>query len=170
MLTSIYFFILIELVVVTYADLIYRKIKNQWGLLNIIIFLIFFFLFPSFYRFEFAQFSYSLAFFIVGFFLFILRVMGGGDSKYLASLFLLVPMNLQDQFLLVLLYSTIFVGILALISNAFTQRISLLNAIKTKDVLLVRKIFGDKFTYAPVILLAWIWMGWDIIVVVVSKN
>lgn len=163
MLASIYFFILIELVIVSYVDLLYRKIKNIWPVFNLAVFFIFTVLLSDVYHFEFKHFTYFLVFIIVGLFLFALKIMGAGDSKFLATLFLLIPTYIQDLFMLYLLYSTIIVGGMFLLHSMIKSRKSLLDAIKTLDVSLVKEIFGTKFTFAPVILGAWIWLGWDVL-------
>lgn len=169
MLASIYFFILLELAVVSYADLLYKKIKNHWSILNICIFFVFIIIIPGGYQLKFDHFVLPLIFLGVGFLLFVLKIMGAGDTKFLSTLFLLVPLNLQYQFLLLLLYVTIFVGVLMLIFNSYTGRTILYNAFVNRDISRVKKVFGSKFTYAPVILLAWIWLGWEFLEVVAKK-
>ena len=169
MLASIYFFILLELAVVSYADLLYKKIKNHWSVLNIVIFLVFLVILPNGYRFEYDHFVLPLIFLGVGFFLFVVKIMGAGDSKFLSTLFLLVPPFLQYEFLLLLLYVTIFVGVLMLGLNGYNGRKILYEAFIYKDISRIRSVFGTKFTYAPVILLAWIWLGWEFLEIVSKK-
>ena len=87
--------------------------------------------------------------------------MGGGDSKYLSSLYLLVPLNLQEAVFIYLLYATILVGSSLLLYNALKNLDIIVIHIRMKDVAGIKKIFGKKFTYAPVIFIAWMWFGWQ---------
>jgi prepilin peptidase CpaA len=96
---------------------------------------------------------------VVGFLLFLLNIMGGGDSKYLASLFLIIPLQAQNQFLNFLLISTIFVGFMFFLRNVYKHRVMLIASLRLKDKQGVKSCFGTKFAYAPVILIAWIFLG-----------
>lgn len=164
--TSIYFFILIELVVISYVDMTYRVIKNFWAIVNMTFFLLFLLLFPDVYPISWQGLMYSLSFLVVGFALFIMRVMGAGDSKYLASLFLLIPQNLQYNFFEILLYTTFCVGLGMIIMNTWMNRRQVLQALATKNFDILKTVYGTRFTYAPLILLSWIWLGWDIMILV----
>ncbi len=170
MLASIFFFILLELLVVSYSDMMYKKIKNIWSILNIIVYFIFLIIMPDNYFFSFSHIFYPLVFLFVGFLLFIVKIMGGGDAKFLATLFLLVPTYLQDKFLLLLLYSTIFVGVTMFMYNCYSNMQTLKLAWATRDIRLIKGVFGSRFTYAPVILIAWIWLGWEFLQVSVKVN
>lgn len=155
----IYAFIFLELIFVTIVDVKYKKISNLWSLLNILLSGVLFYLFPTFYLFGFESFQFSIVFLIVGFFLFLLKIMGGGDSKYLASFFLIIPTASQDLVFYYLLISTIIVGLIFFFRNIIEQRKSLSESIKKRDVEGVKSSFGTKFAYAPVILLTWILIG-----------
>lgn len=155
----IYLFILLELSLVTYGDIKTRKIPNLWTLLNLVLAGFFFVIFPHIFEFGFAAFQYSIVFIFVGFFLFLMKIMGGGDSKFLASFFLITPLSLQDQVFYFLLISTIIVGVIFLIKNIIQNRKKLMEFIKHKDVIGVKSCFGTKFAYAPVILITWILIG-----------
>ena len=87
--------------------------------------------------------------------------MGGGDSKYLFSFYLLVPLGFQEGVFLYLLYTTVIVGSSLLLFNALKNfdRIALM--FRVGDLAGIKKIFGQKFTYAPVIFIAWMWFGWQ---------
>lgn len=155
----IYLFILIEVIFVTYLDIKYRKIKNIWSLLNMIVALSLFSLFPEMYLLTVASFQYSLVFIIVGFLLFQLKIMGGGDSKYLASFFLIIPSAIQDQVFFYLLISTIIIGALFFIKNIVTHWSTIVDSFRTHNLAGVKSCFGTKFAYAPVILIAWLFTG-----------
>jgi len=87
--------------------------------------------------------------------------MGGGDSKYLASFYLLVPHSFQETVYLYLLYTTVIVGSSLLLFNAIKNFDNIVVLIRIGDVRGIKKIFGKKFTYAPVIFIAWMWFGWQ---------
>ena len=152
----------------SYADMMYKKIKNVWSLFNIVVYIVFIFLIPNDYMFTFDHWLYPSVFLGVGFFLFAIKIMGGGDAKFLASLFLLVPNYLQDKFLLLLLYSTVFVGLTMFMYNCYSSRDVLKRAWSERNILLIKGVFGTRFTYAPVILIAWIWLGWEFLQVSVK--
>ena len=60
---------------------------------------------------------------------------------------------------LCLLLSTIIVGLFLLIMNALNNFEKILTAIRYMDTMAIKKIFGTKFSYAPVILISWMWFG-----------
>jgi prepilin peptidase CpaA len=105
---------------------------------------------------------YSFVFLLVGFMLFLLRIMGGGDSKFLFTFFLIVPMHLQEKTFEYLLISTVLVGTFVFITNVAKNFDKLKTSLKIGDHQTVKSCFGSKFAFAPVILLAWIWIGWTI--------
>lgn len=98
----------------------------------------------------------------VGFLLFLLGIMGAGDSKYLASLFLVVPLEEHVSFLEKIILCTLVVGGIILcftiIRNFREFRAYTMTAywggIKSK--------IKSNFSYAPVILLAWILQGLEL--------
>lgn len=154
-----YLFILIELIFVTVIDIKHRKIANLWSLLNIGVAAILFILFPKFYPVSVETFQYTMVFLMAGFLLFRLKIMGGGDSKFLASFFLIVPLEKQDQVFFQLLIATIFIGVIMFSLNTFMNRKKLVQSLKEKDIEGVKSCFGSKFAYAPVILVTWILFG-----------
>ena len=93
--------------------------------------------------------------------LFVLNIMGGGDSKYLSSLYLLVPLDFQESTFHYLLYATILVGSTLLLFNLLKNFDIIVVYSRTKDIAGIKRIFGKKFTYAPVIFIAWMWFGWQ---------
>ena len=158
----IYLFVLIELAVVSYGDVKTNKIPNVWALLNIIAFIALLIVAPEFYKLKPETFAFSLAFLAVGFVLFLLKIMGGGDTKYLFSLFLLVPLNLHEKVFYYLLISTVIIGGFLLIQNTLKNFKPIWRAILDGNTRQVKSFFGTKFSYAPVILVTWIWIGFTI--------
>ena len=157
----VYVFIAIQLLFVAYIDFKTKKISNMWMLINFIFFCLLTWIFPNIYTWSIHTFFYPLAFVFVGILLFMMNIMGGGDSKYLSSLYLLVPVAHQETTFIYLLYSTILVGSTLLLFNTLKNFDTIVFYFKTKDIAGVKRIFGKKFTYAPVIFIAWMWFGWQ---------
>jgi len=160
MLISLYFFLLIELVAVSYIDLLTKKISNAWFFLNILVFIFLLVFTSGLYDLNIDTFFYSTVFFAVGLFLFIFRIMGAGDSKYLVSLFILIPVNMQETALMCLLYTTIIIGGSHFIVNSIKNFDKIKEALREKKFDLLKGAYGKKFSFAPVILISWIWFGW----------
>ena len=161
MIIPIYLFLFIELIVVTIGDIKFRKIRNLWVIFNLIIAVSLFISFPSMYVLSIESFQFSIAFFVVGFLLFLLKIMGGGDSKFLASFFLLVPLKKQEMFFYYILMFTIIIGVFFLLKNIVQNWKRIISALKNSYLQEVKNCFGTKFAYAPVILLAWVYLGVD---------
>lgn len=157
---EVYLFLLAELVVVSVLDIRQRVIKNYWPILNISLFVAFIFVYPNFYFFKWDTFVFSLTFLAVGFFLFLLKIMGAGDTKFLFSFFLLIPLSAQEGLFQLLLYSTVLIGCFFFFTNFIRHFEKIVQALKTKNYLLLKDCFGSKFPFAPVILLSWLWLGW----------
>ncbi len=157
----VFIFISIQLLVVAYIDFKEKRISNIWSAINLTIFLILSFIFPELYLWKGSTFLFPLTFLFVGFILFILNIMGGGDSKYLSTLCLIVPNFFQESFFLHLLYTTVIVGSSLLLFNIIKNLDTIVLLIKLKDLSGIKRIFGKKFTYAPVIFISWIWFGWQ---------
>lgn len=153
----LYLLIAGELILVSYLDLKTKKISNYWVLVNFCIAVISYLL--GIYQFEWSIFLYPLTVFIVGFALFLVQVMGAGDSKYLASLFLLLPYHYHQSYLENVLLSTILVGAILIITkliSRFSQIKGYALSFHFKGVL---KEIRSHFSYAPVLLLAWLLLG-----------
>ncbi|MBT4790632.1 MAG: hypothetical protein HON90_03595 [Halobacteriovoraceae bacterium] len=161
---DIYLFILVELCFVAYIDIKHRKIKNIWSIVNFLVAVLLFTTRSEIYPFQLDSFLFTFACVAAGFLLFLLKIMGGGDSKYLASFFLLIPLSLQDEVFYYLLIITIIIGLFMLLKNSISNYEKIIQSFKEKDIQGVKSCFGTKFAYAPVILVTWIWIGWDIFI------
>ena len=159
---SVYLFLIFQLFFVAYNDFKNKKISNTWPLINIAFYVITIFLFPSHYAFNIETFVFPIAFLIVGIVLFMLKIMGAGDSKYLLSFYLLIPVALHEEAFIFLAYSTVVVGLSLLFTNVFKNLDIIVVALRTKNLRMIKNIFGQKFSYAPVILVSWLWFGWTI--------
>lgn len=155
----LYFYILLQLLYISYIDFKTRKISNIWIIANILTFIIVQFIFPNEYSFSMDAFYFTLAFLFVGLLLFALKIMGAGDTKYLASFFLLVPISMQDTVFIKLAYSTLVVGIVLFAYNTLWNLRKIRSALILMNVDLIKDVYGRKFAYSPVILLTWIWIG-----------
>ena len=164
----IYLFLLVQLLAVSYIDVRERKISNIWPILNICLVIVLLFLFPEQYKFFSAgkpyvdQLLFSMVFLLVGFILFLLRIMGGGDSKFLVSLFLIIPYSIQEKAFTHLLLSTIIIGTFILFVNLSKHVDVILDVFRNGNLRRLKMIFGSKFPFAPVILISWIWLGLEI--------
>lgn len=138
MIFGVYIFLLLELLVVTYFDLKTKKISNYWSILNLGFFVILLLLFPHAYDLTWATFKIPVIFFSVGYVLFVFKIMGAGDVKYLTSCLLLTPNSEHLMLISYLVYTTIFVG---------------------AGILLMRRLTRNKMPYAPVVLASYIWFG-----------
>ncbi len=88
--------------------------------------------------------------------------MGAGDSKFLASLFLLTPSEYQIILFEKILVSTIVTGAL-LLSFSFVRNRKVLIAFMTnRHWRGIRDIIKSRFSYAPVISVAWLLLGRDL--------
>ena len=159
---AIYLTLLIEMIFVSYVDLKRKKISNNWIFVNCLLYAASLFFFPKIYFFSWEVLIIPISFLFVGYILFLLKIMGAGDSKYLAMLFLLIPLRLQEEYFLTLTYITIWVGLILLSYNSIKNYEKLIVAYKLKDVRIVKGVYGKKFSYAPVILFSWVSLGWVI--------
>lgn len=157
--TVIYFIILIQLLFISYVDVKTRKISNIWPIINIILFIFCLFIFPDIYKASWEVFIYPVVFILVGFVLFVLKIMGAGDTKYLSSFFLLVPLGGQDIMFIQLAYSTLVVGVILFAYNSIVNFKKIKSAIVLKNVQLIKNAYGKKFAFTPVICISWFMMG-----------
>jgi prepilin peptidase CpaA len=157
----IYLFLLIELIFVALIDFKTKKISNLWSIINLCFFVLTFFIFPEQYLLSFNIFLIPVCILIGGFGLYLMKIMGAGDSKYLFTFFLLTPLTLHETAFVYLAQSTIIIGLCILTYNSIKNFSNFIFAIRTWDKALFKQIFGSKFTYAPVILFSWMWLGWE---------
>lgn len=154
--------VFLELCFVSWTDIRIKKISNWWFLVHLVLFVCLHFLDSHTYELSFSTFIFPLGFLVLGFGLFWMGIMGAGDSKFLASLFLIVPSDLHLLLLQKLIYSTLIVGFLVLsfkIARDFKAiRAYALSSYWRGIVSSIR----SRFSYAPVILLAWLIFGSEV--------
>ncbi len=155
----LYSYFLVEVLVVAVNDFRTKKIKNIWSIIHVIAAGLLF-LFHDAFVFEFTFFKFPAILFGVGYILYLLKIIGAGDVKYLSTLLLLVPKKFHEEVIVQLLITTFFVGFLIVLLRV---------ALKWKNLVLIiytQSFFGDqasrkyKFSYAPVILITWLLWGW----------
>ncbi len=154
-------YISLQIIVVAWFDFKTKKISNLWTILNFILYLIFPFLLPDVYSFKLSTWFVPLAFIFVGFVLFKVDVMGAGDSKYLFSLFLIIPQVKHEYFLMTLLSFTAVIGVILLAWRLISKAEQIKLIILTRAGSF-RDILGTKFTFAPVIMLSWFWFLYNV--------
>jgi prepilin peptidase CpaA len=155
----LYGLVLIQLLAVSWIDIKIKKISNRWFLLNTALSMGCYLFLRNEYPWDWTILIFPVSIVIVGFLLFLVDIMGAGDSKYLSSLFLLTPPSLQMLLLEKLVYSTAVVGIVLLTFKLIRD----FQKIKAYALITYWKGLKDtirsRFSYAPVILLAWVLLG-----------
>ena len=155
----LYLYLLVQLTAVSWRDINDRKISNAWGGINILAFIGLAIWQPNSYPFILSSFYYPLACFALGWGLFYWKLMGAGDSKFLASFFLLIPAQYHQQFLLTLLWSSVGVSASWILYRSAYHLRQLVFIVQVKDYSQLRHIYSKKIAFAPVILLAWLIFG-----------
>jgi prepilin peptidase CpaA len=159
MLTIVFAFILIELLIVGWIDFKTQKISNKWILINLLTSVVLYVAFSESYPLSWEVLIFPAGFIFVGFFLYLINVMGAGDSKYLSSLFLMVPLDLHLVLFEKIVVTTICTGAFLLIYRIILNRNDFKAFIFSHHWEGVRQILKSRFSYAPVILLAWFFLG-----------
>lgn len=161
-LTILYSVILIELLIVGWLDFKYKKISNYWIGVNLGLSIICHMTFQSLFPLSWELLLFPVGFLVIGFFLYLLHIMGAGDSKFLASLFLVIPAEYHLMYFSKLVLATICVGFILLVMHLVK------NTSKLKAYFIghhwagIKEIIKSKFSYAPVMLLAWLLFGADL--------
>lgn len=155
----LYGLLLAELTVVAWIDLQTKKISNLWSLGNIIGGILLLALLPQNHPFSWELFFFPVGFVLVGFCLFLAGIMGAGDSKFLSTFFLMIPVGFHFPFFENLLISTILVGAILLASRVLKDFPKFRAYLISRHFRGIRELVRSRFSYAPVILLAWILTG-----------
>lgn len=148
-----------QLSIVAFIDFKTHKISNIWTIINACVAGALYLLLPDFYNWSWEVLLFPVGFIVFGFLFFLAGIMGAGDSKYLASLFILLPFEYHAIFFEQLIISTIVVGAVLIILKAIPNLSQLKTYFLTKHWQGFRDIIRSRISYAPVMLLAWILMG-----------
>jgi prepilin peptidase CpaA len=154
----IYLLILFELIIISWVDIKTKKISNIWPIINIFFCLLLFLLHPD-YLWSWQILLMPALWMIVGFVLFQFKIMGAGDSKLLASLFLLLPLEFHALLLTKIILVTLVTGSCFLLVKIIKDFKTIKAYALTVHLQGLRKSIESNFSYAPVILLAWLWLG-----------
>lgn len=157
--TFVYLFLLIQLFCVSLIDIRYKKISNQWFMLNGLLFIAFLYMFPHDYVFTPEKVMYGAVFLVVGFVLYLMKFMGGGDSKYLFSLFLLIPQEWSDFAFYSLFLCTLVIGGFVIFLSLVKNFEKIIYNLRIGHAAGVKACFDNKFPYAPVIFMSWMVLG-----------
>lgn len=161
-LTIIFALILIELIFVAWIDFKTEKISNRWIAVNAIASVILHLTVRTLYPLSWEVLLFPVGFVVVGFLLYLLNIMGAGDSKFLASLFLIVPLEFHLLFFSKIVISTIVVGAILLIIRFIKHGPQLKAYFLSQYWEGIKTTLKSRFSYAPVIFLAWIILGLNI--------
>ena len=148
----------LQLLVIAWIDLKTKKISNLWAIFNVLLAVG---LWVSGINgpWNFQVLLFPVGFIVIGFMLFVLKIMGAGDSKFLASLMLCLPLSLHLVYFEKLLESTIVVGALLLIFKIAKDPLKFRAYLVTRHWQALMNMIKSHFSYAPVMLLAWLLMG-----------
>lgn len=161
-LTLIFALVLIELAIVAWIDYKTEKISNKWVLVNAVCSVVLHLAVRNLYPLSWEVLLFPAGFIIVGFLLYLVNVMGAGDSKFLASLFLIVPLEYHLLFFSKIVISTIVVGATLLILRFIKHGPQLKAYFMSQYWEGIKTTLKSRFSYAPVIFLAWIMMGMEL--------
>lgn len=158
-LTLIFSLVLLELIIVGWIDFKTEKISNYWVLFNLALSVIFHVILSDQYPFNFEVLLFPSGFIGIGFILYLMNIMGAGDSKFLASLFLIIPLEYHLMFFEKLVLSTIVTGSCLLLFRIIINGATLRAYYISRYWAGIKQTLKSRFSYAPVICVAWILMG-----------
>jgi len=158
---SVYLFILLQTIIVATIDLKTRKISNSWSLFNIIFYFLGIFFLSTTYMFSWESWAFPVGIFILGFGLYYLKIMGGGDSKFMATIFVVIPPAYHEQLAMNLIMTTIVCAGAIFLFNFFRNVKKIKNAVLLNELFLLKGIWGKKFPFAPIISLSVGLLGWQ---------
>lgn len=158
-LALVYGVILVELLIVGWIDIKQKIISNYWILANLTLSIVFHVTLNELYPVTWEILIFPMGFIIIGFFLFLMGVMGAGDSKFIASLFLLIPLEYHMMFFEKLILSTMVTGFILLAWKIAHNRVILKTYVFSQYWAGIKETIRSKFSYAPVLVIAWILLG-----------
>ncbi|MFP5386467.1 MAG: prepilin peptidase [Bacteriovoracia bacterium] len=158
-LNAVFALIMVELLVVGWIDLKTCKISNRWVVANFLISIGLHMAFRDVYPLTWETLIFPLGFIAIGFILYLLNIMGAGDSKFLASLFLIIPLQYHLMFFEKLVLSTVAVGATMLMFRIMRNARTLKAYYLSRYWAGIKDTLRSRFSYAPVICVAWMLMG-----------
>lgn len=161
-LSLVFALVLAELLIVGWIDYKTQKISNKWIFVNLATAVVLYIVARDLYPLSWEILIFPVGFIVIGFLLFLLNVMGAGDSKFLASLFLLIPLEYQLLFFEKLVVSTIITGSILLTFKVISERERLKAYLLSRYWPGIRDTIKSRFSYAPVVTVAWILLGFNL--------
>ena len=155
----VYALVFIELILVAWIDIRKTRISNYWFLINSFLAAVFYLIPGPDYSWSWETLFFPIGFIVGGFLLFLVNVMGAGDSKYLASLFLMVPLKYHQSLFEKLVMTTILLGIISLVMNLIKEKQRVQAFAINRYWRGAFEAMKSRFSYAPVILIAWMSLG-----------
>jgi prepilin peptidase CpaA len=155
----LYGFIALQLFIVAWIDLKSKVISNYWHFLNIFSGIILYIFMTEIFLLTWNLLLFPVGFILVGFLLFWVGIMGAGDSKYLASLYLIIPPDKHFPFFESLLVCTIAAGAFLLSYRTIKNFKTLRAYVWSRHWQGIKEVIKSEFSYAPVIFLAWLSLG-----------
>ena len=159
---GIYILVFIQLLIVAVLDFKTQKISNYWILLNLGASIIFHVFFEHLYPLSWETLIFPILFIGIGFFLYLFSIMGAGDSKFLASLFLMIPLEYHMILFEKIILSTLVTGFIILFMKMIFHRKILLAYLLSRHWGGIKEVIKSRFSYAPVLAVAWILLGGEV--------
>jgi prepilin peptidase CpaA len=85
--------------------------------------------------------------------------MGAGDSKYLFSLFLIIPSSWHMMAMYSLTICTLSIGVFSLLTTLAKNYEKIYYHLSVSEVKSAMSCFDRKFPFAPVIFISWLLLG-----------
>jgi len=148
--------------IVAWIDYKTEKISNKWIAVNAVASVILHLSVRVLYPLSWEVLLFPVGFIVVGFLLFLLNLLGSSDFKFLSSLFLIVPLEYHLFFFSKLVISTIVVGAVLLLIRFVKHGPQLKAYFMSQYWEGIKTTLKSRFSYAPVIFLAWIMLGINI--------
>jgi prepilin peptidase CpaA len=155
----IFVLVLIQLTIVAWIDLKRKTISNRWHFLNLVMAMGLYAWNVDPFLFKWQVLLLPLGYVLFGFLMFLVGIMGAGDSKYLASLNLIIPLEFHLPFFESLLTCTIFLGTGIFLFRVFRDRQRLYAYVWARHWQGIKEAIKSEFSYAPVFFLAWMLLG-----------
>lgn len=156
---TLFIFILIELMIVSFVDFKTRKVSNLWSYFHLIAFILLTLFNIQNDLFSWNDLSIPFVFFIAGYILFYFNIMGAGDVKFISTLLLVLNRREQLDFIYYLALATVLVGGILFLKNILKNREKIFIFIGIRDKKILENVFGKKFPFIPLVLMAWIGLG-----------
>ncbi len=139
-----------------------RKINNYWSLFNLVFTVLLFILLPQHYQLSYQHFFIPVLIFVMGFFLYFIKVAGAGDVKFLSTFLLALPYEFQLLFVNKLIVTTIVFAVTVIAIKIAMQFRLVIDALLSRNLQALKSvILGSKFAYSPVLFFNLLLVIWE---------